>query len=138
MRKFLYRMNETVAHWMMGRYGVDELSRFLLLVSAVLFILSNFQGMYVLYYPAVVFMILSLFRCWSRRVDKRTRERSAYLKARDKVGYTMKIRHRMWAERKTHKYFKCSRCGMLLRVPKGVGKIIITCPRCKEKEQISS
>ncbi len=29
-----------------------------------------------------------------------------------------------------HKYFTCESCGAVCRVPKGKGKIMITCPRC--------
>ena len=36
----------------------------------------------------------------------------------------------MWRERKTHRYFKCPNCKTMVRVPKGKGKIVITCTRC--------
>ena len=35
--------------------------------------------------------------------------------------------------RKTHLYFKCNNCKANLRVPKGKGKIEVTCPKCKFK-----
>ncbi len=34
---------------------------------------------------------------------------------------------------KTHAYFKCPKCSTELRVPKGKGKIRITCPKCGEQ-----
>lgn len=34
-------------------------------------------------------------------------------------------------QRKTHRFFKCPECGVTVRVPKGKGKIKITCPKCK-------
>lgn len=36
-------------------------------------------------------------------------------------------------DRKTHRYFECPSCKKRLRVPKGKGKIRITCPHCGEK-----
>ena len=36
---------------------------------------------------------------------------------------------RRWKERKTHCFFRCQ-CGTMLRVPKGKGEVIITCPNC--------
>ena len=32
-----------------------------------------------------------------------------------------------------NRYFDCPKCRQLVRVPRGKGKIAITCPRCKEK-----
>ncbi len=32
-----------------------------------------------------------------------------------------------------HKYFRCPSCQQLVRVPKGRGKITITCPKCKKE-----
>ena len=34
---------------------------------------------------------------------------------------------------KEHKYLKCPKCKQEIRVPKGAGKIRITCPKCQEK-----
>ena len=31
---------------------------------------------------------------------------------------------------KDHKYFVCKNCHKMVRVPKGKGKIEVTCPRC--------
>ncbi|WP_262360849.1 hypothetical protein [Gorillibacterium timonense] len=35
------------------------------------------------------------------------------------------------AERKTHRYYRCPSCNQTLRVPKGKGKLSITCSRCQ-------
>ena len=32
-----------------------------------------------------------------------------------------------------HRYYKCPKCRQSVRVPRGKGKISITCPRCREK-----
>lgn len=34
---------------------------------------------------------------------------------------------------KNHKIFQCGKCGQLIRVPKGKGKIAITCPNCRQE-----
>ena len=36
-----------------------------------------------------------------------------------------------WAQRGTYRFFKCPQCRQIVRVPKGRGKICITCPKCK-------
>ena len=35
-----------------------------------------------------------------------------------------------WSQRREYRFFKCPRCGITARVPRGKGKIRITCPRC--------
>ena len=32
-----------------------------------------------------------------------------------------------------HRYFSCPKCQQPVRVPRGKGKIAITCPKCREK-----
>ena len=32
-----------------------------------------------------------------------------------------------------HRYFACPKCRQTVRVPRGKGKISITCPKCREK-----
>ena len=34
-----------------------------------------------------------------------------------------------------HRYFDCPKCRQPVRVPRGKGKIMITCPKCKERFQ---
>ena len=36
------------------------------------------------------------------------------------------------AQKRYYRFYKCPRCGVTTRVPKGKGKIRITCPRCGE------
>lgn len=45
---------------------------------------------------------------------------------------------KMWKERKTSRFLKCPNCGQMLSVPKGKGKIRVTCPRCRTKMETKS
>ena len=45
---------------------------------------------------------------------------------------------KMWSERKTSKFLKCPSCGQILSVPKGKGKIRVTCPKCHAKVETKS
>ena len=35
-----------------------------------------------------------------------------------------------WANRKLYHYYRCPQCRQKLRVPRGRGRIQISCPRC--------
>ena len=45
---------------------------------------------------------------------------------------------KMWKGRKTTAYLKCPNCGQMLSVPKGKGKIRVTCPKCHAKMETRS
>lgn len=45
---------------------------------------------------------------------------------------------KMWSERKTSKFLKCPTCGQVLSVPKGKGRIRVTCPKCRTKMETRS
>ena len=34
---------------------------------------------------------------------------------------------------RSHKYYRCPSCKQMVRLPKGKGKIIVTCPSCHQK-----
>lgn len=111
--------------FMQGRYGTDKLSRMLIWVSLVLSLVNIF----IPYSPAqwtimtVSYLILgyAVFRMFSRNTYKR------YLENRKYLRFWERLRDRK------RKYFDCPRCRQPVRVPRGKGKIAITCPRCQNK-----
>ncbi|MCM1047113.1 MAG: hypothetical protein NC433_01650 [Clostridiales bacterium] len=131
MKRWLQNLGEKMQIWMYGRYGYDELSKTLFIVAFVLMFLSF------LFPPfssiALVLLIWTIFRTYSRNIEKRRNERNAYLGFVGKTRQGWKRRKDMWRERKTHRYYKCPNCRVYLRVPKGRGKIEISCPKCQNK-----
>ena len=120
---------------MAGRYGVDEFNRCLnttALISLVLSILfKGVLGM-LFWLLAILSLIYSYFRMFSRKTYRRRAENNAYLTLR----YTMTrkfsgFKQRM-QQKKYYRFYKCPKCGITTRVPKGKGKIRITCPKCGE------
>lgn len=110
---------------MYGRYGSDKLNLLLLAVAMVLILVSSFTDFYYLSMVAYVPLLLAIFRMYSRNIYKRRRENEKFLKLIG--GVKKKVGDR------DHRYYKCPKCSQELRVPKGVGKIAITCPKCREK-----
>ncbi len=131
MKRWLQRLGEKMQAWMYGRYGYDELSKFLLIAVLVFVLISPLVPL--LYPIAMILLIWSMFRSFSRNLEKRQKERETFLKYTDKVKQSFKRRKNMWRDRKTHRYYKCPNCKSWLRVPKGKGQIEITCPVCKGK-----
>ncbi|MBE6974489.1 MAG: hypothetical protein E7436_03260 [Ruminococcaceae bacterium] len=111
-------------NFMAGRYGTDKLNMTMLWTSVIVMVVSLFcsgwlQTVLVLVYYAL--LILALMRTFSRNTYKRYQENRKFLMLLDRI------------KDRQHRYFDCPRCRQVVRVPRGKGKIAITCPKCGEK-----
>ena len=136
-------MKERLRKFMEGRYGADALNRFLTLCGWVLlllgFVLSALDSKVALSVGSLLvtlswaLLIFSIFRTLSKNTSQRASENYKYFVYKNKVtGWFRRLKTR-WQDRKVHRYFKCPQCHATVRVPKGKGKIRITCPKCKHQ-----
>lgn len=125
------KFRDRFANWMSGRNGMDELARFESGLVLVLLIISLFSRLGLLYIVALAVMIHMYYRMFSRNVSKRYEENQKFLNLQynSTVEWNKKKKH--FAQRKTYCFFKCPQCKQEVRVPRGHGKICITCPRCR-------
>ena len=84
----------------------------------------------VLYWLGLILLIYSYFRVLSRNRSKRYAENLKYLTLQNKVVDWANRYILRFNQRKQYRYFRCPQCGQQLRVPRGRGKISITCPKC--------
>ena len=133
MKGYLLKAVAAVQKFMTGRYGPDELVTALFVLSCALTFLSNFRPLRFLYIAAVAVLILAVLRMLSKNIAKRTEERFKFLHLMEKPMAEFKLLKNKIRDRKTHKYFRCKNCGASLRIPKGKGKISVTCPKCRVK-----
>ena len=130
MRNFFARMASHLQRFMYGRYGSDELTLFIMGAALLFFLLSGFRVLWFLYFVGALLLIWATFRSLSRNLAARRRERERYLRLISKPKNFFKLQKNKHRDRKTHKYFRCAHCRAILRVPRGKGKIDVTCPRC--------
>jgi uncharacterized C2H2 Zn-finger protein len=133
MKNWFQRLGYRMASFMYGRYGNDELTKVLMVISLVFLVLSWIPVLWFFYFLALAVMVWSLFRSFSKNIFKRRRELERYLKMKNGFLGFFKLRRNKWRDRKTHTYFKCPKCKAVLRVPRGKGSIIVTCPKCGER-----
>lgn len=111
--------------FMQGRYGGDKLNIALIWVAFGAYIISLLLPFAVadIILMAIYYGLLgwAIFRMLSRNTYKRYQENRKYLQLLDRV------------KDREHRYFDCPRCRQQVRVPRGKGKIAITCPKCREK-----
>lgn len=130
---FLFKLAYKYRQFMMGRYGSDELNLVLVVFSAILLFLSRIKYMWFLYFISLLIFAFAIIRMYSRNIAQRHKEKMLYLKIKNKIMGFYRIKRDSWKYRKTHKYFRCKTCKASIRVPRGVGKIQVTCPKCKTK-----
>lgn len=127
------RFRERIARFMYGRYGMDPLGRFLLIAALVLLVASMFFGSVanlVLWLLGLAALVWCYVRALSRRYDKRRAENDKYLRAKGAVTRWFSSVKTRWTQRKEYRFFRCPSCHALLRVPKGKGRIQLTCRKC--------
>ncbi len=123
-------MKEKMYRFMQGRYGNDNLNRFLMAATVVCWVISMFTTPY-LYFLGFIGIIIVYFRMFSKNIYKRAEENRAYLKYENRVKAFFRRQKSGMAQRKTHHIYKCPSCKQKIRVPRGKGRIEITCPKCR-------
>ncbi len=125
-------MKEKFVRFMQGRYGVDQLNRFLMIFAVVLMVFSAF-GADLCYLLAILVMVYAYYRMFSKQIYKRSVENQKYLQYQWKVKACLAKHKSELQQRKTHHIYKCPNCKQKIRVPKGRGRIAITCRKCQHE-----
>ncbi len=117
----MQKFKQWLAKGMQGRYGSDQLNLVILGLALALSLLGLIFHQSWLSALSFLPLALSAYRMLSRNTYRRHQENRRYLQI---LG---RLRDR------NNRYFKCPKCRQVVRVPRGKGKISITCPRCHEK-----
>lgn len=123
-------MKEKLIRFMQGRYGADQFTRFLIGVSCVCMFLSIFSKRHILYYLALIILLFTYYRVLSKNHTARYKENQAYLKYLTIFKNTLHISKEEQAQRKQYHIYRCPKCRQKIRIPRGKGKIAVTCPKC--------
>ncbi len=127
------QLAQKLQQFMVGRYGNDEFTLFLTITGLIFELLANFKYLGFLYFIGTALIFFGIFRSLSKNYNARRKELNWYLIWSAKPKAELKILVSKIRDRKTHRYFKCKNCKTVMRVPKGRGKIEITCPKCRAK-----
>ena len=125
LRQIPIKLRAGLIKFMEGRYGSDKLNTAILMVALVLVLVYTFLPFglvkIILWIISYVLMIWAIFRMLSRNTYRRYQENRRFLQIVDGI------------RDREHRYYNCPTCRQRVRVPRGKGKISITCPKCREK-----
>lgn len=124
-------MREKIQRFMIGRYGVDALGKFLLGAVVVLWAINLFANSRIIYSWALLLMVYAYYRMFSRNTTKRYQENVKFLQIKNKLISRFQSEKSQLKQRKTHHIYRCPTCKQKIRIPRGKGRICITCPKCK-------
>lgn len=130
-------IRNAIRRFMYGRYGNDQLNLCLIVFYLALYLLFAATRFVPLYWLTVVLILAALFRTLSRNLTRRREENDRFLCLVDPAVRWLRL-HRTIHRDKEHRYFKCPNCGQMLRVPRGKGKITVTCRGCGASFQENS
>lgn len=141
-----------------GRYGNDQLNQALSIFGLALIVVQLLLGIFfpgslavrLLQLVWVALIVIMLLRMFSRNFEARRRENEMFMRkwaamqgssaaGRSRAPRAKTAKHNpTFEERRKYKYFICTQCAQRLRVPRGKGKLRVTCTRCGNKFDIKS
>ncbi len=124
-RNLTWKISQGLRRFMTGRYGTDQLNMVILVAGLICSVLSTVLKVplltLVLWALSWGLMIWAICRTLSRNTYARYQENRKFLQLKEGL------------KDREHRYFNCPKCRQRVRVPRGKGKISITCPKCREK-----
>ncbi|UJF15445.1 hypothetical protein LZ578_10805 [Jeotgalibaca sp. MA1X17-3] len=137
---FLRNIFEKIKNIWMTANGFDAFSKFLMQTGIAFLILSVLFRVKFISWIGFAILLFFYIRTFSKDKQKFSRQNRTFLQYKQKMdtyfqSQTRALKQIKWnrQQRKTHRFYKCPSCGQKVRVPKGRGKITITCPKCATK-----
>ena len=131
------KLKEKLSRFMYGRYGSDRLNIFMVIVLLVCAVINLFvrTGYFSVLLTSWEFLLLILiyYRMFSKNISKRYAENQKYLVLENKVKRFFGKQKYIQEQRKDFHIYTCPQCRQKIRIPRGKGKICITCPKCRNE-----
>ena len=119
--------------FMAGRYGSDQLNNAFLLLACVLMVIEWGLGWRWMSVFILALLLLCYFRMFSRNISGRNEENQKYLSWTAGIRRSFTQTKNRIVQSKDYHIYKCPACGQKIRIPRGKGKICITCPKCRHE-----
>ena len=87
----------------------------------------------ILDFAGLVLIGYTYFRIFSKNISKRYAENQKYFRIRENIKRRWRREKTKIAQKKVYHIYRCPGCGQKIRIPKGKGKIEISCPKCQTK-----
>lgn len=130
------RFRERIFLSLKDRHGTDELS-LAILMTAIFCLLLSFVSIFSCLLSILLYGFC-IFRMLSKNHVKRSEENRRYLEIKNKVKTSAGQALTRVLNARRYKYSRCRDCGTLVRLPRGVGSVNITCPNCGKQWKVKA
>lgn len=128
MNGFLYRLRQ----FMYGRNGFDGLTVFLAVIYLIVRNVAAFTRNFALYLISIIVLVFLIYRIFSTNLYQRKKENDFFMRYYNRIADFFRNSAQLSRERArvrpNAKIYVCPKCKRHLKVPKGKGKIEISCP----------
>lgn len=132
---FMNKVRDALARFLYGRNGIDQLCWAMVIAELALSLIGGLIPVAavrrIFSIVTTVLTVLVFWRVLSKDLYRRREENARFLRWWGPIAQRLRGGAARRAD-KEHKYVKCT-CGTMCRVPKGVGRVEMTCPRCGKK-----
>jgi ribosomal protein S27E len=118
---------------MVGRYGPDNIFIACYVGAMALWLLSFIRVLGWLQFAGLALIVYATWRFFSKKVDKRRAENERFMSWWTGISRKLAFQQEKFRSRGEYRFFRCPACSNNLRVPRGKGSIVITCPKCGER-----
>ena len=127
---FLRKLQYAFARMMQGRNGIDNLGYAALWAGLIISLLDTFIGTGLLSMLGTALYVYSIWRMFSRKLEKRAEENRRF--AQFSATWTTKMKQFLLRLKNSreYKYFHCPQCRVLIRLKRGTGERMVHCPKC--------
>jgi DNA-directed RNA polymerase subunit RPC12/RpoP len=131
-------MKERIARFMQGRYGIDQLGQCLNAILMAVILISIFVRSRWLEAIIIILFVFSYSRIFSRNYSRCSAQNQWFLNKTEGIRRFFGKQKSYQNMKKEYHIYKCRKCGQKIRIPKGKGRIIVTCPKCGHEFQKKS
>ena len=132
---FMNKVRDALARFLYGRNGIDQLCWAMVIAELALSLIGGLIPVAaerrIFSIVTTVLTVLVFWRVLSKDLYRRREENARFRRWWGPIAQRLRGGAARRAD-KEHKYVKCA-CGTMCRVPKGVGRVEMTCPKCGKK-----
>ncbi len=133
VKKRSQKLKERIKNRLDQAYGLDEIVFELVAIGLFFILLDIFTNLAYISYFSIIFLLLGCFRCYSANIEARKEELRIYENFKSDCAEWLNKQQENLKDKITYKYVKCPHCGTVIKLPRRLGEITVTCPKCNNK-----